>query len=252
MSTLVKRSVDALVRTALTLALLGLAACASVEPPRAPLPQSAPDIPAGVAEWWSVRVRMESDPGEAVNWHVDALLADRVFAPIIERLGPSLALWRFHRRAAADETGHQLSFFFYADRDIAARVSTALDASALLESLRERDVVREIALPGAQASKGTDVAATSDPAWPVAIQRSWPYYIMGVSRGWLTLIAQVRAARPAPPSSAPDALLSEYAAINAKVNALWRAYAQHGYLHHLNALFGYQPLLIEERRLIRF
>lgn len=248
----VNGGVDALVRIALAVALLSLAACASVESPRAPLPQSAPGVPAGVAEWWSVRLQMGFDPAEAVSWYVDALLADQIFAPLIERLGPSFTLWRFHRRAAADETGHQFSFIFYADRDIAVRVSTAISASALLDSLRERNVVREIMLPGAQSSKGTDVAATSDPAWPEAVQRSWPYYIMGVSRSWLALIAQVRASRPVLPSLVSEALLSEYAAINGEVNALWRSYAQHAYLHHLSALFGYQPLLIEERRLIRF
>ena len=35
-------------------------------------------------------------------------------------------------------------------------------------------------------------------------------------------------------------------------NALWQLHAQHAYLHHLNALFGYEPLLLRERRMARF
>jgi hypothetical protein len=36
------------------------------------------------------------------------------------------------------------------------------------------------------------------------------------------------------------------------VDGLWRGNAQHAWLHHLNALFGYQPVLIREQRLMRF
>jgi hypothetical protein len=40
--------------------------------------------------------------------------------------------------------------------------------------------------------------------------------------------------------------------VNDRVSALWRGHGQHVYLHHLNALFGYAPLVIRETNLKRF
>jgi hypothetical protein len=49
-----------------------------------------------------------------------------------------------------------------------------------------------------------------------------------------------------------DTLLDYYRTVDGRVSALWRDYGQHVYLHHLNALFGYQPLVIKETNLKRF
>jgi hypothetical protein len=40
--------------------------------------------------------------------------------------------------------------------------------------------------------------------------------------------------------------------VDERVTTLWRDHGQHVYLHHLNALFGYQPLVIRETNLKRF
>ena len=53
-------------------------------------------------------------------------------------------------------------------------------------------------------------------------------------------------------STAIDEIYGKHITINATVDALWRGNAQHAWLHHLNALFGYQPALIREQRLMRF
>ena len=245
---------DPAIRTASRLLLLTaaavLSACAAQAPPPAAVPVLAADTPAGVPQWWIVRVRMGWQDGEQVAWHLDALLAEQVFAPLIQRLGPALTLWRFHRRAAADDTGHQLRFQVYADAAVAARVNAAVRASALLDALIRAGHVREVLIPA--APEGDSVGAISDPAWPQAVQRSWPHFAMGVSRNWLSLIGEVSAQLGPPPRDDLAALLEHYRAVNTQVDALWQAHAQHAWLHHLNALFGYRPLLMQERRLMRF
>jgi len=100
-----------------------------------------------------------------------------------------------------------------------------------------------------------DIAVGTDPAWPREVQRAWPYFAMGASRNWLALVAEVGAGMPGgTPAQAQglDALLAHYRAVNEKVDTLWRENAQHAWLHHLNALFGYQPALIRELRLMQF
>jgi hypothetical protein len=189
---------------------------------------------------------------EPVPWHLDALLADRVFAPILERLEPSLVLWRFHRRAAPDETGHQFRFLFFADAAIAARVASALRASSTLDALVRAGRVHRVLIPGPDESSGNDAGDQSDRAWPDTVKRSWPYFAMGVSRNWLAMIREERGKRPRRERETVAELVARYGDINATVDALWRGNAQHAWLHHLNALFGYQPVVIQERRFMRF
>jgi hypothetical protein len=74
---------------------------------------------------------------------------------------------------------------------------------------------------------------------------------MGVSQTWLSLIRQVTAEQPLDNTS-PEALLDYYRSVNDRVSALWRVHGQHAYLHHLNALFGYELLIIRETNLKRF
>ncbi|MFT5391212.1 MAG: hypothetical protein ACI8PT_001406 [Gammaproteobacteria bacterium] len=87
---------------------------------------------------------------------------------------------------------------------------------------------------------------------------------MGVSAHWLQLIEQIRHTLPLwdgdgdgdgdgdTVSTDSNSLLDRYAAISARVDQLWREQGQHVYLHHLNAIFGYQPLVIRETNLKRF
>lgn len=234
----------------LLLLTAALGGCAVTAPPSDPAPALAPDAPAGVPQWWIVRVRMGWQDREQVAWHLDALLAEQVFAPVIRRLGPALPLWRFHRRAARDDTGHQLRFQIYADAAVAERVIAALRTSAMLDALMRAGYVKQVILP--TAPDGASVGATSDPAWPEPIQASWPHFAMGVSRNWLSLIEEVGAQLDAPPRGDLSALVEHYRQVNAQVDALWQTHAQHAWLHHLNALFGYRPLLLREQRLMRF
>ena len=227
-----------------------LGGCAVTAPPADPVPALAPDTPAGMPQWWIVRVRMGWHDRAQVDWHLDALLAEQVFAPLLRRLGPALPLWRFHRRAAPDDTGHQLRFLVYADAAVAARVIAALRASAMLDALTRAGHVEQVILPA--APEGESVGATSDPAWPEPIQASWPHFAMGVSRNWLSLIEQVGAQFEPPPRGDLAALVEHYRQVNAQVDALWQTHAQHAWLHHLNALFGYRPILLRERRLMRY
>ena len=69
---------------------------------------------------------------------------------------------------------------------------------------------------------------------------------------WLKLIEEVGAEDPQPEYSDMAAVIDYYRTVNDRVNTLWREEGQHAYLHHLNALFGYQPLVIRETNLKRF
>lgn len=191
--------------------------------------------------WWCSGIRMPMSEQRAL-WHLDTLLADRVFKPALSAEAQSISVWRFHRRAADDATGHQFSFWFYADAQTAERVFAQVEESSLLTGLHKAGYVQTLINDCAPSDAHT-LQATSDPIWDERLQRSWPYFIMGASMHWLALIEDVSAGLPQPGND-PDALLAHYQQVNQEIAGIWQQQGRHAYLHHLTALFGYQPLLI--------
>jgi hypothetical protein len=43
-----------------------------------------------------------------------------------------------------------------------------------------------------------------------------------------------------------------YKEVNATITSLWENNGRHAFLHHLNALFGYQPVIFYEKRMLKF
>lgn len=202
--------------------------------------------------WRKVSFRIRRDPSGEPDWHVDALLADQVLAPIIAHTESRIALWRFHRRAARDAAGHRFSLLFYSDLDTAQTINNGVAQSLAAKLLRADGLLVETGLADLSGAAEAALEATSDASWPDAIQQSWPWFAMGVSQSWLRLISEVRTTRPLTDGASAAELIGYYRGIHDEVSALWRDHGQHAYLHHLNALFGYQPLIIRETNLKRF
>jgi hypothetical protein len=98
-----------------------------------------------------------------------------------------------------------------------------------------------------------NIEDTSDKNWPVSIQKTWPYYIMGVSQMWLNLIAQVADdnMKSDSPSSIKE-IETFYKQVDEIMTELWQKQGRHAFMHHLNALFGYKPLIYYEKRYLTF
>jgi hypothetical protein len=225
-----------------------LSGCAAAGRP-APLTLPAGDIlEDGTAleqGWWRARIRFDWPEDEGPRWFLDLLAADRLFKPALVRHRHTIALWRFHRRAVPDTAGHQFSFRFYSDRDTARRIFHEVEKDPLLAELCAAGLVKEAIFDDLGREPDTDVGATSDPIWSDELQSAWPHYIMGVSAMWLELIHQA-ADGVSPPSDSMEELLAYYRALDLRVYEIWRDEAQHALLHHLNALFGYRPLIIRK------
>ena len=95
-------------------------------------------------------------------------------------------------------------------------------------------------------------AASAPFAEPIEIQRSWPYFIMGSSQTWLMLVQELSAENKLEGEVDYPSLLLHYKEVDTRLNAQWRDYGRHAYLHHLNAIFGYQPVLIRSSELKTF
>jgi len=245
-----------LVFAPMMLLAVALWGCASSRPaPAADSVSERDTAKASPNAWWYARFGLRWPPGEDPSWHLDPLLAHQVVAPVLARNRTEILLWRFHRRAARDAAGHQFSFIFYAPPETARRIFAELQSDVRLQELKDRKVVIRDAYDDPNAISRPNLDDTSDRNWAPAIQKSWPLYIQGVSEMWLGLIRELADQVPNTEGKNPsslDELLRRYEHINSSVEKLWREEGQHAFLHHLNAIFGYEPLVIRQRILLGF
>jgi len=245
-------SLSAILALAMLLTLSACARVVTVQTPVEDLPAGSVDAAGDDDAWWTIAFIMDWDQGEGEpDWHLDALLADQVCAPALAELRTHVRLWRFHRRAGRDKTGHRFSLRVYTDAQTAENLYGRVRENSVLQWLESDERVTSVTLARMHAPAPPSIAGSSDSAWPPEIQESWPWYIMGVSQTWLSLINQVTAEDPFEDTSTA-ALLDYYETVNERVSTLWRNHGQHVYLHHLNAVFGYAPLVIRETNLKRF
>lgn len=225
---------------ALLLGGCSLAGRQSSEPALA-MPEQQPD--SSELRWWRACLRLPFDDAQQPRWSLDALLAEQLFAPSLKRHAGAIALWRFHRRAAHDATGHQFSLLFYSDAGTASALFSELQAHPLTTELIAAHRLKQLLTPCGNPEGQKNLEASSDPSWDPRLQKTWPHFIMGVSAHWLALIEEVGREIPLEGDDSA-ALLERYQRIQEEIDAIWREDGQHAYLHHLNALFGYQPLLM--------
>ncbi|MBS1172694.1 MAG: hypothetical protein H6R12_1524 [Proteobacteria bacterium] len=221
-------------------AVVALAGCGSLQPQ--PERGPGPTAIAG-ATWQRVRIHIRWNRAEQPNWHLDALLAHRVAGPLVERERAAIGLWRFHRRAADDAAGHSLSLLTYASPALNASLCRTLRTDPLVIEMTQAGLLDRVECEGFAAERERLVEGSSDPRWSPELQRAWPYYIMGVSEMWLRLIDE-HARAAAPQEEAPDLgrTVAFYRQVDQAVTRTWQKEGEHAFLHHLNALFGYQPI----------
>lgn len=210
--------------------------------------------------WWQAAIRIKPDKRaieEKANgpmWQVDLFLAHSVMAPILDKFHEDIILWRFHRRATFDAVGHQFSLIFYSSPQIAKHVFEEIAGSTLLEEAKIHGFITTEIYDDTAILAHPAISDTSDGNWSTITQKAWPYYIMGVSRMWLAMIDDIIKDNPPPAEDIQSIndLIDYYNEVNDVVKTLWRDEAQHAFLHHLNAVFGYEPMLYYEPRLMRF
>lgn len=210
-------------------------------------------VEAAPGGWWYARFVMNWPEGRDPFWYLDPLLAHRVVAPVLDRYGGEIVLWRFHRRAARDQAGHQFSFIFFSSQQTARRIFAALQSDPVLAALKQRGLVARDGYDDPNTITRPHIEDTSDRHWPLSIQKSWPYYLQGASEMWLNLIVEmVNQLTGGKLPASMEELLRFYERLNGEIGRLWREEGQHAFLHHLNALFGYEPLMVREKRLMEF
>ena len=243
-----------LVSIALIFSMLAMAGCAATVQLKAVQTSEPPPTEiASSAGWWYARFRIYWPPEEEPFWHTDLLIAHKIIAPVLLQYKDRIRLWRFHRRAARDEAGHQFSFIFYTSAETAYQVFNMIRSNALLTEMTSiRRIIAEVYdNPDRIAKPG--IKDTSDPSWPSSVQKSWPYFIMGASQMWLNLITEtITEMQAAKTPLSLDEYEEFYKEVNVAITSVWETEGRHAFLHHLNALFGYEPVIFYEKRMLTF
>jgi hypothetical protein len=211
--------------------------------------ESAVVAPADMG-WWQVGFHRAIESNEEPYWHLDALIAYEVIKPVLDQ--QQFDLWRFHRRAVSDASGHKFSFIFYSTRSTAEQVYQQVKGHPLVNALQNAEVVERLSFIDINGEARTNIEDTSDKSWSLELQKAWPAFIMGVSQTWLNLIDEYAGQTEAIDNEDITSRLERFEQINNRINSVWEMEGGHAFLHHLNALFGYQELYIIERRRTRF
>jgi hypothetical protein len=205
------------------------------------------------AGWWYARFRMRWPENSEPSWYIDLLIAHRIVAPVICRHAGDISFWRFHRRAARDNEGHQFSLTFHSSPEIADKIFGSLKGNRLLKGLKRSGIIIKDIYDDTTKPSAPGVEDTSDGTWDPAIRKSWPFFIMGVCQMWLSLIVKTAENLSGNEKSlSVEKSLVFYKRVNETVQTLWREQGCHSMLHHLNAIFGYDPVLVREVYLRRF
>ena len=197
--------------------------------------------------WWRAAFKINWPDKREPLWYVDLILAHKIIAPILDTYQDQIVLWRFHRRAARDNAGHQFSFIFYCSSDLAATIMSKIKLDRLSQDLIQIGKITKVYLQSTAKIKEPNIEATSDKHWSKPMQRAWPYYIQGISRMWLALIDQYTHKILKNNDCSAKDLDVLYQKVNQKMIQTWQEEGAHALLHHLNALFGYRPLELKMR-----
>jgi len=200
--------------------------------------------------WHNFRFRMHWPDNENPKWWLDLFVVDSLFREILTNNREKIDLWRFHRRAARDNSGHQLTLLCYMTKENSKLINDVIQKSSTLRILNGNGNLREFLYE----EGGNNIENSSDGNWPIEIQKSWPYFIDGVSEMLLEMIDVIRTAVAEgldlhPPLEDPNDIERLYIKVNERLISLWQNEGSHAFFHHINALFGYAPLLAQPRNL---
>lgn len=192
--------------------------------------------------WFSYQFRFKMQDDANPLWWLDLFVVDTIVRDVLEQYRDECHLWRFHRRAMHDASGHKLSFLCRTANDISESIHEVASSHATTRFLKEKSLL----LDYTKEECGSDVEATSDSSWSHEVKKAWPFFIMGVSEMILELITQIKGQHGNLASENDlSSIENYYQSINERFTAIWRNEASHAFLHHFNAMFGYAPVFVQ-------
>ena len=228
--------------SAIVFSLFVLSGCAALTPVENNEPVPVTDAPGETLPdgegWWYARFHIDWPEEAPISWYMGTLIGGEVIAPVFDERYQDIYIWRVHRRASRDG-GHVFSFIFYSTPQGAQRIYTAIENNVVVKSLLDSGQLTRLVVDDVTRITRPNIEDTSDARWPEPVQKTWPAMIMGVSRMWLDMVSELAAGE-----YATSDLDAKYRKVQTDLTDIWQDQGQHAMLHHLNAVYAYQPLLM--------
>jgi len=123
----------------------------------------------------------------------------------------------------------------------------------LLKRMKRSNVIIQDIYEDTEKIIAPNVEDTSDGHWTPSLRKTWPFFIMGVCQMWIGLVGEIAEGMPKKQKyTSLKKMLGLYQQVNEIINSLWRDQGSHAMLHHLNAIFGYEPIFVREVNMKRF
>lgn len=229
--------------------------CASFQTAIEPVssPTITIELPSEELNWWTAAIKWNWPEGEKAAWHLDTLFAHKVIFPILNSESEAIHLWRVHRRANRDSSGHRFRFLFYSSQANAEKIFQLIAQNSLLQDLQSANKVTKVTFDDLNTLSHPLLEDTSDPKWSPVMQKTWPFFIMGVCEMWINMIdLKVASHHSEYQLDNIEDTIKFYADIDKVVQNHMRTEGGHALLHHLSAIFGYTEIIIREQRSIKF
>lgn len=187
-------------------------------------------------EWYCIVFKM-SPPRP----FIDLIIIDLLFTPTIKKFKSDITLWRLHRSWKPEE--QELKLFLYITPDKKDQILNSITSDESYGLIKNNYLKDDIRIEGAG---GSNIEATSDPVWPLEIQKAWPYYIKGVSEMFINLIEEIKRSKlDEVDKSSLIELEKYYQELDKEIAAQWSSFGCHSFLHHLSAVFGYKSMVLQ-------
>jgi len=190
--------------------------------------------------WYFYRFRLNDKSNKGTRWWIDIFIIDTIIRQVIQNRSEfKIDLWRFHRRSAKDKAGHQVSLCCYTTNLNSVKISDFIKRTEEFKILLKSNLLKKYFME----KGGTEIEGSGDGSWSKEIQKTWPLFIQGASESILALILFISYNfRYSHDLNTILDIEEYYKNINEKLNLLWYNEGGHAFLHHLNALFGYEMI----------
>jgi hypothetical protein len=201
------------------------------------------------SQWFDFYFHVDNHPSRQTGvWRtwVDIFLLD---ALVRKAIADTNSIWIIHRRFRADHAGHEFKFSAYttlAERDV---IENAIRAHPAFQNFIDRiSQFNDASKRFYSRSADMELHSRGEGHWPQELAGPWLDFMRTSSKMLLDLTGNIIAVRmqsKRPPQwDDVDMLESYYTEIDREVASIWHRLGWPAYLHHLNMVFGYEPVAI--------
>lgn len=200
-------------------------------------------------KWYEFNFKVNWPDNQDPKVWIDIFIIGTIVRDVISANKSEIAAWRIHRRWGRDARGHEFTLSCYTTEDTAMSIEKLIKRSKAFKILQANNLLAgdfKKVTGGSNIHDIADDLSTRD--WPMELKKSWPYYIQGCCEMLLYLIESLNNRIQTDVDEKDISKIERlYTELNNRLTIIWQYHGSHAFFHHLNAIFGYVPLLAKPR-----